>query len=166
MNIHAVSDTHSRHGVIKLTGGDLLMHAGDMTGNGSQMAIFQFMTWMELQPYTYKVAIPGNHDWDLIPSDTEILVTHGPPKDILDMCVFPNGTDREGVGCEDLLSQIMRIPTIKLHVFGHIHEGKGHTYKYGKTFVNASSLDQLYRPVPGTPTRIVRDSEGSYLVED
>lgn len=104
--------------------------------------------------------------WDLIPENTEILITHGPPKDILDMCVFPDGTDREGVGCDDLLTKILQIPAIKLHVFGHIHEARGHTYKHGKTFVNASSLDQRYYPVKDAPVRILKDSEGGYVVEE
>jgi Icc-related predicted phosphoesterase len=83
--------------------------------------------------------------WDLIPEDTDVLITHGPPFGILDE--IPNG-DR--VGCVDLLNAVKRIkPTI--HTFGHIHNGYGkyeHTWEDGsKTiFVNAAICTEKYKP--------------------
>ncbi|KAK7046907.1 Ser thr protein phosphatase [Favolaschia claudopus] len=50
---------------------------------------------------------------------TDILLTHGPPKNILD---FTNGKDR--AGCSDLLAALPRLKP-RLHVFGHIHEARG-----------------------------------------
>lgn len=96
--------------------------------------------------------------WDLIPEDTEILVTHGPPNGILDL--VPRG---EFVGCEDLLDKVLKTQ-VKLHVFGHIHEAKGHLYKHGKTFVNASSLDGRYQPDKDGYTQILRDEDGIYHI--
>lgn len=55
-----------------------------------------------------------NRIWDLIPRDTDILVTHSPPEGILD---FVNG-DHEG--CEHLMQAVMEIKP-KLMLFGHIH---------------------------------------------
>lgn len=53
-----------------------------------------------------------------IPDEVDIVITHGPPKGILDRC--PEGN----VGCEKLLRAIRRVkPT--MHCFGHIHEGHG-----------------------------------------
>ncbi|KAF8341259.1 Metallo-dependent phosphatase-like protein, partial [Cantharellus anzutake] len=51
--------------------------------------------------------------------DTEILITHGPPANILD-------TSEEGthVGCEELWKRVKAIRP-RLHVFGHVHEGRG-----------------------------------------
>ena len=58
--------------------------------------------------------------WDAIPEDVNILVTHGPPKGILDMTM-----SGENVGCEDLLYRLPYLEQLKLVVFGHIHEHAG-----------------------------------------
>ena len=83
--------------------------------------------------------------WDLIPADTDVLVTHGPPRGYGDLT--PRG---ERVGCEDLLEAVVRVKP-RLHVFGHIHAGYG-SYRAGfpelrTDFVNASTCDEGYRPV-------------------
>lgn len=101
--------------------------------------------------------------WDLIPNDTDILVTHGPPNMIRDG-VPKGGGFYEHVGCADLAKKILET-SIKLHVFGHIHEGAGHSYIDGRTYVNASSLDGTYMfEAPGY-TRIIKQDD-NYLVEE
>lgn len=50
----------------------------------------------------------------------DIMVTHGPPRGILDQVVYT----RENVGCDNLLKACRRARP-RLHVFGHIHEGFG-----------------------------------------
>ena len=78
--------------------------------------------------------------WDLIPSDTDILITHGPPYGIGD--VVEGRIDN--LGCYDLLEAVQRVKP-KLHVFGHIHSGHG-KYVVGDTiFVNASLLNEQYK---------------------
>lgn len=56
--------------------------------------------------------------WDMIPSDTDILVTHTPPVGHGDQCC-------SGVraGCVELLTTVQNRVKPKYHVFGHIHEG-------------------------------------------
>ncbi len=78
--------------------------------------------------------------WDLIPLDTEILITHGPPYGILDEVVH----DRRRVGCQDLLTKIESLNLLKINAFGHIHEGYGRHEEGGKLFLNASVLDEHY----------------------
>lgn len=80
--------------------------------------------------------------WALIPEDTDILVTHGPPYGIGDRIL-----EGEHVGCVDLLERV-KIVHPQLHVFGHIHEGYGmyeHTLP-GTLFVNASTCTRQYKP--------------------
>lgn len=77
--------------------------------------------------------------WDLIPDDTDILITHGPPLGILDMTIRGEHT-----GCEDLLQRVEHIKP-KLHVFGHIHEDYGQDTRGTTRFVNASVLNLDYR---------------------
>lgn len=81
---------------------------------------------------------PIKEMWSKIPMGMDIVVTHGPPKNILDNC---RGGFR--AGCDDLLERIKQVNP-KYHVFGHIHEGYGKE-KHGKTtFINCSVLDDNY----------------------
>ena len=78
--------------------------------------------------------------WDMINSDTDILVTHGPCYGLCDLT--PDG---RFVGCEDLLNTIVtKLDNVLLHVSGHIHHSYGFTYKHGKTFVNAATVNERY----------------------
>jgi Icc-related predicted phosphoesterase len=76
--------------------------------------------------------------WDMIPLDTNVLVTHGPPLGILDKNARGDDT-----GCEDLRRALERIRP-RLHIFGHIHEGYGIAEQDGMTLVNACQLDERY----------------------
>ena len=82
--------------------------------------------------------------WDLIPDDTQVLVTHGPPQGVLDET---SRKPPQSVGCEALSERIAALPLLKLHVFGHIHEAYGTRVRDGCTFVNASICDVRYSPV-------------------
>ncbi len=78
--------------------------------------------------------------WDLIPKDTDVLITHGPPFGYGDM------TSRgERTGCEDLLDAVHRIKP-KVHIFGHIHEDPGVFREKNTTFINASTCTLAYKP--------------------
>lgn len=81
--------------------------------------------------------------WKLIPDDTNILITHGPPNGILDE--VPRKYFVENTGCEELRKRVEQIKP-KLHVFGHIHRGYGQTEQFGVKFVNASNCDESYEP--------------------
>jgi Icc-related predicted phosphoesterase len=91
--------------------------------------------------------------WDLIPKDTDILITHGPPHGILDSA--KRGGQHEHVGCEELYDVVREIKP-KLHVFGHIHGAHGIRVKdwssegekpHSTIFVNASIMDDNYEAV-------------------
>ncbi len=212
MIIDCISDLHGD--LPELEGGDLLIIAGDITGNDRipQWAIFY--DWLKKQKYRKKILIAGNHDgfleqccsteeskevlgdewedggfeylldsgtefeglkiwgspwtpnfcdwhfmlprgaalkakWDLIPNDTDILITHGPPHGILDQ-TKRNGKFKKHCGCIDLRQAVERIKP-KYHVFGHIHEGYGqHVEVWGPEifqatkFVNCSLMNEDY----------------------
>ena len=198
MRIVAISDTHNRHQSLVLPEGDMLIHAGDVSSQGKQSQVEDFLKWFSKQDFKYKIFIAGNHDflfekmpedyikslipenviylndsgveiegikiwgspvqpwfydwafnrqrgsdilkhWDLIPRDTDILITHGPAKGILDRTIHNVET-----GCEDLLNTIREIHP-KYFIFGHIHESYGMVEKNGATFINASVLDVHYQ---------------------
>ena len=76
--------------------------------------------------------------WDLIPADTNILITHGPVYGFLDVV-----RNEEHVGCQDLLRRVLLIEP-KIHVCGHIHESYGSIKRSGIQFINASQLNEVY----------------------
>jgi Icc-related predicted phosphoesterase len=79
--------------------------------------------------------------WDTIPTDTDIVVTHGPVAYKLDFTVY----DKLYVGCEDLRNTVNKIKP-KLHISGHIHEGHDVEYDEYTTYVNASICTLSYNP--------------------
>ena len=202
-----ISDTHTKHDKVSgfLTGGDILVHAGDLTGRGYITEIENFMKWYDnINNYDTKVFIAGNHDfgfqddnqklrglltgyktidyledelmmvgeeyetmikiwgtpwqpefhnwafnlprgeklkekWDMIPLNTDILITHGPPMGKLDYVRY----DNVNVGCEELMKRVEEIKP-KIHVFGHIHEGYGYVFDGNTHFINAAVLNGRY----------------------
>lgn len=98
--------------------------------------------------------------WDLIPNDTDILITHGPSYGILDRTApYKSYDPDDNLGCIELRQAISRIKP-KLHVFGHIHGGYGMMRlehldeKNSSTLcVNAAHVDQDYRAI-NQPIRI------------
>jgi len=200
MKLTFISDTHSLHRQIKLSGGDLLIHAGDVCNRGTEGEVLAFIQWFEKQDYVHKIFIAGNHDWffeeysdnyirkllpesiyylndsgieinkvkfwgspiqptffnwafnrergaeidqhwQKIPSDTDILITHGPPFGILDKTV-----GNLNVGCEMLRKKVDALQP-KIHVFGHIHESRGILEQNNTTFINAATADIHYKMV-------------------
>jgi Icc-related predicted phosphoesterase len=202
-----ISDTHTKHDKVSgfLTGGDILIHAGDLTSRGFLTEIENFTKWYDkIDNYDTKVFICGNHDfgfeydnekvkglltgyktidylqddwmdvgedidnmvkiwgtpwqpefhnwafnlprgdklkekWDMIPVDTDILITHGPPFGKLDYVPY----DNVNVGCEELMKRVQEIKP-KIHVFGHIHEGYGYVFDGNTHFINAAVLNGRY----------------------
>jgi len=91
--------------------------------------------------------------WNLIPNDTDVLVTHGPPFGYLDKSnnwnVSTGKKFDDCLGDRDLRDALYRVMP-ELHVFGHIH-GSGGTDTYWSdcghktTLVNASMVDEGYQ---------------------
>lgn len=78
--------------------------------------------------------------FSMIPSDTDIVISHGPINGIFDR------VGRENVGSKILASQIEKISP-RLFVSGHIHEDGGSIRDISKTtFVNASLMNPAYKP--------------------
>jgi len=201
MRLVIISDTHNKHNEIQLPKGDILIHAGDLTGKGTLQEVEYSMKWLEKQSVNFKkvIWIAGNHDfyfenspkeaknsipketiylendyyvydkvkffgspiqpffynwafnkhrgseiakyWDIIPQDTDILITHGPCYGILDETISGYKT-----GCEDLLKKVYEIKP-SIHICGHIHEARGIEKHNDILFINASVLNERYQHV-------------------
>lgn len=205
MKIVCLSDTHNCNEQIVVPGGDLLIHSGDATIQGTEFEVENFLGWFSSLPHEYKIFVAGNHDWmyqtdnrrarlltasfgikylqdsfieieglkiygspwqprffdwafnlmrgkelaekwEMIPFDTDILITHGPPNGILDE--VPRQYWVENTGCEELIKKVEELSEFKLkaHIFGHIHCGYGQTEKFGVKFINASNCNEEYQP--------------------
>ena len=63
IRIVIISDTHGKEFDLKLPQGDILIHAGDMTNNGTIEDVVYFANWLQRQSFKHKIVIAGNHDW-------------------------------------------------------------------------------------------------------
>lgn len=215
MKITMISDTHNRHKSLNgdLPGGELLLHAGDISSMGHKHEIESFLTWFDkIDNYDTKVFIAGNHDWgfqtkpeqcrglltgyktvdyledeelvlyfdgpngdrpeenvriygspwqpefynwafnlprngpglqhkwNMIPENTDILITHGPAWGFVDDV---EGRRGQHLGCELLAERIKEIKP-KIHLCGHIHSGTGHYFDGHTHYFNASVLNEQY----------------------
>lgn len=205
LKIQVVSDTHGKHGEIKIEEGiDMIIHCGDSTNYydiiPNEIEFRSFLEWFLALDVKYKVLIAGNHDawaikkynvdfikskgiiyleheyvsieglkifgspytpifgnwhfmrdrskinkyWEFLEPNIDILITHGPPKGILDL-----SRNRENVleycGDKALLNHVLRVKP-KYHCYGHIHDYKdclnqGVRIYEGITFINASVVE-------------------------
>lgn len=82
----------------------------------------------------------------MIPSGTDVLITHHPPKGILD------STSHHGYsnGNLSLLKKVLQIKP-KLHVFGHVHLRQGIFKNNDTTFINSALVNDeeelIFKPI-------------------
>lgn len=180
MKILHLSDTHGLHHQIKdMPAADIIVHSGDISHNGTESEVLDFLNWYIELPYQHKIFVAGNHDlclWDaegiedlpdnvyflqdcgvtingvkffglaynhsedLIPDDTDIVVTHEPPVMILDKSACTHW------GNAPLRNRVIEVKP-KHHLFGHAHESYGTLKQDGIVFSNAALLDEKNRLV-------------------
>jgi Calcineurin-like phosphoesterase len=96
--------------------------------------------------------------WKRIPLDTDVVLTHMPPRCLLDLASRRAGADepceecgqrhrtRKHWGCASLRAHMLERVKPAVHVFGHVHEEAG-VLQLGETlFVNAA-LERSLQPV-------------------
>ena len=118
----------------------------DLWDEEDQQTVIYGTPW---QPWFYDWAFnlpkggPGlMSKWEAIPADTDILITHGPPQEILDVSGPPYNEPL--LGCA-LLREKVDVVKPKIHVFGHIHGSYGYKFLNGTHFFNASILNEEYK---------------------
>lgn len=99
-----------------------------------------YTPWFHNWAFNLRRGEPLRKKWSLIPENTDILITHGPPLGHGDL------VNNSQEGCEDLLNRIKQLK-IKYHIFGHIHEKYGITKDGNTIFINASNVDENYKPI-------------------
>lgn len=87
--------------------------------------------WNRKRDKMYKV-------WDSVPVDSHIVISHGPPKGVLDATY-----DREGLlefcGCTNMLKKMIQLQP-KLCLFGHIHSCEGVLNAGTRTLSNCGTV--------------------------
>mmetsp|Transcript_24923 Transcript_24923/g.21803 ORF Transcript_24923/g.21803 Transcript_24923/m.21803 type:complete len:267 (+) Transcript_24923:2-802(+) len=77
--------------------------------------------------------------WKDIPTDTDVLITHGPPYHVLD------STSRgKSIGDNMLWNQLNHRIRPKAMVFGHVHASFGTQQVNGVQYVNAAQFNGIY----------------------
>ena len=99
--------------------------------------------------------------WSMIPDDTDVLITHGPPNEIRDHVQDRGGV--RNVGCELLRFRIEQLSNLLVHIFGHIHGSYGAVLKKDTLFVNASTCTEQYEPINKPLIVDLKEHEGKII---
>lgn len=104
----------------------------------------EFFNWAFLYARNSKAA---EDIYSTIPEDVDILMTHGPPKNVLDKCARGHAIYPNNAGCEILRRKIEEMQP-RYSFSGHIHEQSSPNPVYlGKTACyNVSICDFGYQP--------------------
>ncbi|PBP28993.1 Metallo-dependent phosphatase [Diplocarpon rosae] len=99
-----ISDTHNAGpgGAFKLPKGDVLIHAGDMTNQGSFSELKKTIEWLEGADFEVKIIIAGNHDITL---DSDFYAQYG--------LYFHNQNPQDPAKCQELLERSPSIQWLK-----------------------------------------------------
>jgi len=98
--------------------------------------------------------------WNAIHDDVSVLITHGPPYEILDEVrtgeVWFGEEIIRNPGCEMLVKRIQQLKNLKVHCFGHIHSGAGVKVINDIIFANCASCAIINNEyVIGNPVRVI-----------
>jgi len=65
VRVVCISDTHNKFNssLLKLPQGDILIHSGDFSNQGTEEEVICFNEWMKSLPFKHKILVLGNHDY-------------------------------------------------------------------------------------------------------
>lgn len=82
---------------------------------------------------------------ELIPPDTDVVLTHGPAHMVLDYVPYRGGVNTGS----NVLHRYLQERNVKMHLCGHIHPGRGSQMNNGVLHVNAACVDDNYQIMNG-----------------
>lgn len=88
--------------------------------------------------------------WESVPEDTDVLISHGPPKGILDMS-FDRAGNLERCGCTSMFKFVSKA-NLKLVLFGHIHNSS-------EILTNAGTMQLTGKQTIFSNGTVVRDGQ-------
>ncbi|PVH84759.1 ser/Thr protein phosphatase [Cadophora sp. DSE1049] len=146
-----ISDTHNAcpGGAFKLPKGDVLIHAGDMTNQGSFPELKKTVDWLEEADFEKKIIVAGNHDITL---DSDFYAQYGSD--------FHNQNPQDPRQCQELLEQSPSITWLKheaavvnlttgprttFKIFGSPYSPADGIWAFG---YNADEAKHIWDPIP------------------
>ena len=169
MIILHLSDTHGKHHLLKdLPKADIVVHSGDVSEDGTDSEVMDFIEWFGALPYKYKIFIAGNHDHCLHDANIEGIKFYGVPMSVVSIlsgnyeenikkipadtnvlithqppyCIL-DLSESTNYGDRDLLQTVLKIQP-KCHLFGHVHIAYGIEKSNNTLFVNGAILNEDY----------------------
>ena len=162
MKILHLSDTHGLHHRIKdMPEADVIVHSGDISNNGTESEVLDFLNWYIELPYPHKIFVTGNHDlclWEAegiedLPNNIYFLQDSGVEIDGIRFygiaynhpeTLIPHETESVGIhwGNAPLRNRIMEVKP-RYHLFGHSHGGYGIVKQDNIVYSNAALLNDM-----------------------
>lgn len=94
-----------------------------------------------------------------IPDDTDVLITHMPPKGTCDLADYGKGPEHRG---NATLAELLKKLHPTCHLFGHEHDAYGKTIKENVIYSNACVVDSRYNLI-NNPT-IININHSAYVL--
>lgn len=94
-----------------------------------------------------------------IPDDTDVLITHMPPKGTCDIANYGKGPEHRG---NATLAELLKKLHPTCHLFGHEHDAYGKTIKENVIYSNACVVDSRYNLI-NNPT-IININHSAYVL--
>lgn len=94
-----------------------------------------------------------------IPDDTDVLITHMPPKGTCDLANYGKGPEHRG---NATLAELLKKLHPTCHFFGHEHDAYGKTIKENVIYSNACVVDSRYNLI-NNPT-IININHSAYVL--
>lgn len=94
-----------------------------------------------------------------IPDDTDVLITHMPPKGTCDLANYGKGPEHRG---NATLAELLKKLHPTCHLFGHEHDAYGKTIKENVIYSNACVVDSRYNLI-NNPT-IININHSAYVL--
>lgn len=94
-----------------------------------------------------------------IPDDTDVLITHMPPKGTCDLGNYGKGPEHRG---NATLAELLKKLHPTCHLFGHEHDAYGKTIKENVIYSNACVVDSRYNLI-NNPT-IININHSAYVL--
>lgn len=153
LHLVAVSDTHNQHAKLAVPDGDVFIHAGDFSKEGTAAETIDFLDWMQALPHKWKLLVPGNHD-------RRIWFSHTEPNE--------NAYAKSHPGISVLLHSGLTIEGVRFYGCATMRMSKVNPIRYGNSILEALLTDVLitHNAPKGTLDQISFESAFGTAVEN
>ena len=164
LRIVCISDTHNQ--TPKLPPGDILIHAGDLTRQGSASELQKIFEWLDNADFKAKIVVAGNHDRGL-DKGFQQEGRHAQTKEQVqaNIDLFTSSSNIHYLQHE---SRVIRLPNgdgteVWFKVFGSPYSPKHSKWAFG---YNPSEALELWQSIPLDADIVVTHTPAKYHVDE